>query len=312
MTVSPLHQPIRLGGTDFKPIDINDAVRVSEAVESSKSWLWAAYVPFLLAYSDSPARAVLLGEIGRALAVLLRRKIRGADHLDFFLPPLGDDPGAAWQSLLPHVVDINGATETRLLWGDLGTAALALQRGWRVAPYEKEYLYRREAVLAMNGMDFRALRKRLHRCEREVQPEIIPFEPSHIVAGAQLLREWQDAREEQMQPIFDFGYTMSALQLSAAIMPPHLVGILAIVDGIVRAFAFGGMLRDGVGQFFLLKSDPAAHGLAETMRVALIERLEDCELVNDAGDLGKPGLAQHKNLFSPTAFVPTFKISLNA
>ena len=105
----------------------------------------------------------------------------------------------------------------------------------------------------------------------------------------QLLKEWQDGRQDIVGPVLDFAYTHAALNFAAELSPPLMRGIVVDVGGEIRAFAFGGMLRPGVGQFFLLKSDPHVVGLAETARVALIERLDGCDLVNDAGDLGRPG-----------------------
>jgi len=279
------------------------------AAERASAWLWAAYAPFLLSYGESPARAVLVGEVLDALVVLLRRKVRGEHHLDFALPPLAEDPKDALDAVLPLVESFNGALETRVLWADLPTAAWACARtGWDIRPYEREYLYRRQAVLEMKGAEFRPLRKRLSRCEREAMPEVRPYCAEDHPACVRLLKDWQDEREDALKPVFDFGYTRAALDLAAHISEPFLTGLVVEVEGRIRAFAFGGLIRPGLGQFFLLKSDPHVLGLAETARVALMERLEGCDLINDAGDLDRPGLAQHKRMFRPVAFVPTFKL----
>jgi hypothetical protein len=68
-------------------------------------------------------------------------------------------------------------------------------------------------------------------------------------------------------------------------------------------------MTERIGNFFLLKSDPSVVGLAETARYELLRRLDGCELINDAGDLGREGLAQHKRMFRPCAFVPTWKVA---
>ena len=161
-----------------------------------------------------------------------------------------------------------------------------------------------------NGSAFRSLRKKLHRCEREYLPEVRDYRAGDLEACVALLNRWQESREEVCSPVFDYGYTRAALEHAARI--PGLVGIVLEVAGRIGAFAFGGPAAQGLGNFFLLKSDPDVAGLAETARLALVERLVGCELINDAGDLQRPGLAQHKAMFRPVAFVPTFKIAVGA
>ena len=304
-----LHAPLEIGGTVFRASEIAQMPTFLSYADSARPWLWATYFPFLLAYSDSPARAVMLGEHGGSLFVLLHRTVRGHSHIDFLLPPLGSDYEGALENLAGSIARINGSTETRFLWADLPGAAYGARRGWAVTPYEHEYLYERRALIELRGNEFRALRKKIHRCEREVQPEFRAFVESDVPGCEALLREWQDVHRQDPVPVFDFGYTLSAIRSAARFQPPHLVGVAADVGAKVRAFAFGGMIREGLGQFFVLKSDPACKGLAEATRLVLVERMEGCDLVNDAGDLSKPGLAQHKRLFRPVSFVPTFKMA---
>ena len=308
--MTPQDELITLGDHRFAPITPGDTHSLARAAEHACTCLWAAFVPFLLSFGQSPARSVLVGECCGASVVLVRRKIRGRPHLDFVIPPLARDPYPALAELTSPLAEFNGDLDTRMLWADLPAAAWAANRpGWSVAPYEREYVYRRQAVLAMCGGDFRTLRKRLARCERDAEPLVRPYRADDLDACIRLLKRWQDLREEILKPVFDFGYTRAALEVAEAIPAPWLVGVVVEVAREVRAFAFGGRLRMGLGNSFLLKSDPHVVGLAETARVALMEQLDGCDLVNDAGDLGRPGLAQHKGIFRPAAFVPTFKLS---
>jgi len=314
MHQSLLHEPVEIGGHTFSAIALEDLPRLSSACERASTSLWASYPPFLLSYGQSQARAVLVGEVDAALVILLRRKVRGRDHLDLVIPPLSQRSRRAYEayaSFLNALLSLNGPdAETRLLWSDLQTAeGLSHWLGWRTRLYDREYLYGRRAVLAMEGERFRTLRKRINRCEREVAPEARPYAPNDHDACVQLLKEWQDRRQDIVGPVLDFAYTRAALDLAADIPERFMTGIVLEVAGGIRAFAFGGPIRPGVGQFFLLKSDPAIRGLAESARVALIGRLDGCDLINDAGDLGRPGLRQHKEMFGPVGFVPTWKAS---
>ena len=312
----PLSESTELAGASFHPIARTDVGRLVRAASAAQTWLWAAYGPFLVSYGRSPSRAVLIGEMDDALVVLLRRRIRGQGHVDLIVPPLAAEPLPALTRITDALAAHNGGElETRLLWADLPAAALLADKpGWRVTPYEREYLYDRDAVLAMSGGAFRTLRKRVNRCEREAFPLVRDYTAAvsdgrtDRDACADLLREWQDVREPVVEPVFDFGYTMAALDVATEIGPPHLTGIVVEVDARVRAFAFGGVLRDDVACFFILKSDPTIHGLAEFARVGLMRRLDGCRYVNDAGDLGHEGLARHKSAFRPVGFVPTWKM----
>ena len=314
MQLDELHEPVELGGAAFLPIAPPDLTRLSEACARAGISLWAAYPPFLLSYGQSPSRAVLIGEVEAALVVLVRRRVRGHDHLDLVIPPFAHwsrRSHEAYLAFLNALVSFNGPeAETRMLWADFRTAeALRRWAGWSARLYEREYLYSRRVVLDRAGERFRTLRKRLNRCEREVGPAVRPYAANDHDACVQLLKEWQDGREDALAPVFDFGYTKAALDFAAEIPERLMTGIVVEVSGRVRAFAFGGMLRPGVGQFFLLKSDPHILGLAETARVALIERLDGCDLVNDAGDLGRAGLRQHKEMFRPVGYLPTWKMA---
>ena len=303
---------VTLGTARFTPIAQADLPRISSALRMSGCMLWAAYPPFLMAYGASPARDVLVGETHEALIVLVHRKIRKQLHLDLLVPPLCADPAAVMKTLSPLLTEYNGELETRILWADLPLiTSPVLADTWRFQPYEREYVYSRSDVLAMNGHAFRMLRKRVNRCEREILPDIRPFTSDDVAGCVDLLGRWQDAREDDCAPVFDYGYTRAAIE-SAGLTDSvgrtdGLIGLVAEVDGKIAAFAFGGAMTDTVGNFFLLKNDPALVGLAETMRVELIRALEGCTLINDAGDLDRPGLAQHKNMFRPVAFVPTWK-----
>ena len=302
---SPSAEPLILNGVEFAPISPASLSLLGAALARSGCTLWAAYPPFLLAYGASPARDVLVGEVEDGLAVLVRRKIRKRMHLDLLVPPLCTDSARAIDALTPSLAEFNGDLETRILWADLPVVSSPSLARWTFPPYEREYVYSRQRVLEMMGHDFRMLRKRLHRCEREAAPVVRPFEAGDVDACIGLLNRWQDAREEVCGPVFDYGYTRASVEAAADI--PGMAGIVAEVDGAVAAFAFGGPMSEGTANFFLIKSDPDVIGLSETVRVELIRRLEGFDLVNDAGDLGRAGLAQHKSMFRPVAFVPTWK-----
>jgi hypothetical protein len=311
MIESPYHTAIGVGPLQCVPLTSENFDLIRVAAERSGSWLWAAYGPFLLSYTASRARAVLVCEYEGALIVLVRRKVRKQDHIDLMIPPLGDVSPGLLSTVVKHVSRFNGSdTDTRILWADLPLAAWGADMpGWTVTTYEREYIYDRDAILNMSGSDYRTLRKRVNRCEREVMPVVREYVPADHDACADLLREWQDVRESVVEPVFDFGYTMASLDVAEIAASKNMTGIVGEIDGAIRAFAFGGELRSGVGQFFILKSDPDIVGLAETTRVELLRRLEGCRYINDAGDLGREGLTQHKEMFCPVAFVPTWKMS---
>jgi hypothetical protein len=300
--MNELQTRITVGAYDLHEIAPHDLSTLADAVSHVNSALWAAYPPFVLAYGQSSARKVMLTELDDGLAILVQRKIRRTLHLDYLIPPL---VVGCTSDLTREIAAFNGELETRMLWADLPTVAVWKSDGWEFSDNEREYVYRREQVLSMSGGRFAMLRKRTHRCEREIQPEIRDFTPGDIVKCVDLLNRWQDLREADCAPVFDYRYTRSALEMATDI--PGMVGIVAVVDGVIRAFAFGGTTAGRTGCFFLLKSDPTVRGLSEYVRVQLMQRLDDCDLINDAGDLDRKGLARHKNLFRPVAFVPTWK-----
>jgi hypothetical protein len=63
----------------------------------------------------------------------------------------------------------------------------------------------------------------------------------------------------------------------------------------------------GQASFFIAKTDPNVYGLSEYLRWKVMGELRDYDRVNDAGDLGLPGLRQYKRKLRPVEEVMVYK-----
>ena len=125
-------------------------------------------------------------------------------------------------------------------------------------------------------------------------------------ACEQLLRYWRRRQGRKHGFLLDWGYTRAALERYGAWSREDLQGWCVELDGRLAAFGMGGRMQGGVANFFVAKADPDVWGLSEYLRWEVYRCLSKFQLVNDAGDLGLPGLRQHKQKFRPVAFLPIY------
>ena len=106
--------------------------------------------------------------------------------------------------------------------------------------------------------------------------------------------------------LLDWGYTKAALGLVGELREEDLSGWGVEIGGEVRAFALAGEMGAGQANFFVAKSDPSIRGLSEFLRWRVCGELRHFSRLNDASDLGLPGLRQHKLKFRPVEMLPVY------
>jgi len=122
-----------------------------------------------------------------------------------------------------------------------------------------------------------------------------------IPACHDLLIHWRKQQGRKRPFLLDWGYTKAALDRYGMWSPEDLQGwCLEIGDRLV-GFAMAGAIQRNLANFFVAKADPGIYGASEMLRYKVFQSLTDYEIVNDAGDLGLPGLRQHKQKFRPVA-----------
>ncbi|GAB6043523.1 hypothetical protein [Endothiovibrio diazotrophicus] len=284
----------------LQPLRVEEMAAHKHALEAGGQWASAFYYPFLLSVDRSPKRSVVWsGEPGgRALFVL-----SGGKHprLDLFAPPLPADP-ASLARALELANDYNGDRSARVYWIDQqDLSAVREVAGLRERFREEEYLYRPADYADLSGGAFRTLRRNLSRVEALDGLAVAPFRAEDSTDCLALLDEWERGQGRKYASLRDRGYNRACIELAPQLPDTDLRGEVIRIDGQLRAFAFGGELRAGLGVFFIAKADPQVRGLSYFQRYHFLSAMAECPLVNDSSDMGSEGLRQLKRSLRPAA-----------
>ncbi len=292
-----------------EPVHPGHTRRLQGIFASALKNAWCYYAPFICCFSLPPAREVFVAEHDGALWLPVRRAARnGRVWFDFVVPPI---PLCAPSlvATLNEVRAINGGRCPRILWLDEEDRRRMPPDGLEVRTRSREYLYEPSKVVAAAGRPYRDVRKKLRRIRRYADPHFREMTPADVPACHALLRTWRKRQGRKREFLLDWGYTRSALSRYGHWNSEELQGWCVELDGRVAAFAFAGRMHTGLANFFVAKTDPDVRGLSEYLRTEVYRALMDYDLVNDAGDLGLPGLRQHKRKFRPVGRIPVYSAS---
>jgi len=281
---------------ETEPITPQHTGRLRRLFSEAGKQAWCYYAPFLCCFSLPPRREVLVAERDGACCLLVRREA----HVDLMVPPVPFS-GRVLNILLKDVNAINGDRSARILWVDEEDARLLPANQFELRLKDTEYLYDPARVASASGRPYRDLRKRLNRVRREFDVCFRDLQAEDLLACQHLLKHWRRRQGRKHPFLLDWGYTQAALSRYEAWDREDLRGWCVEIGGQVAAFAMGGRMQEKLANFFIAKSDPDVRGLSEYLRWEVYRALSDFSLVNDAGDLGLPGLKQHKQKFRPVA-----------
>ncbi len=289
----------------MNPLSITDLPRFKSSFIAHRKRVWCYYVPFLLSYNLPPDRPLLWCLCEESLCLFVRRRGREGTRVDLMFPPLPCSDGA-----LRACLDLAGRENSdrvlRVLWADVEDADRLRAAGFEVAFKEEEYLYDPSAVAEAAGPPFRDLRKRVRRFEREC-PHTFRRMTADDRAGCEaLLKVWRRLQGRKRSFLLDWGYTRVALGLVGRIPETDMSGWVVETGDEIKAFALAGEMGADLGNFFVVKSDPSVRGLSEFLRWRVCGEMKPFALLNDAGDLGLPGLRQHKMKFRPVEMMPVY------
>ncbi len=132
------------------------------------------------------------------------------------------------------------------------------------------------------------------------------YQPADAEACRQLLCAWEATQGRKHCKLLDHGYTLACFELAHQLPDDDLRGQVVLLDGQIAAFAFGGEMWPGMASFFIAKASACPRGLSYFLRWHFAAALQDYGLVNDASDLGHPGLRQFKRSLRPVAMVDVY------
>jgi hypothetical protein len=298
-----------VAGVELNTLALADASVLRKAFRQNGKAIWCYYFPFLFCYGRSNVREMLWHCAGDSLCVFLLRERRDGPRIDLFVPPLPFS-AVATSDCFDLMNEFNSDRSARILWTDEGDAShFAATGGFEVSLKEREYMYDPRCVSELKGHQYKDLRKRTRRFQRANDHVWRELRPEDTNGCIELLRKWKKTQGRKRTHLLDMGYTRAAIELYPEFEREDLSGWVVLMDGEVRAFCMGGEISDTVASFFAAKSDPEIYGLSEFSRWCFCREMAGSELINDASDLGLPGLEQFKRKFRPVAMLEVFTVN---
>ena len=240
-----------------------------------------------------------LSMVGKAL-VILGRGYGGEPY--FLLPPTSGVEDAL-NRLLDDGLTLYGA-DTRFVAKSLkgrGTEISADRDSF-------DYLYLRQELVELPGNRFHKKKNRINYFSGRHAYSLEEYGEGHLQGCLDLLDEWRRVREEieDDSVALEADANAEALRMAA---PLGLEGVVALVEGSVKAFAVGERLNSDTSVCHFEKADPFMEGLYQ-----LIDRefnrllFTDCTYVNREQDLGIMNLRESKLSYHPVELIEKFRV----
>jgi hypothetical protein len=237
--------------------------------------------------------------VGDALTVMAQ----SYDGAPYFLPPLSGDRGAAADRLLAEGFTLYGADEAFIV-ENLPAKDLDIAEDRD----NYDYLYLKSELADLPGNRYHKKKNRINYFTRRHDCMIEPYAERHLEGCLDLLDEWRRVRDgiESRSLEQETDAAREGLTISTAL---GLEGLVALVEGNVKAFVLGERLNRETAVCHFEKADPFLDGLYQ-----LIDRefnrvlFTDCTYVNREQDLGERNLRESKLSYHPVELVRKLRV----
>ena len=294
------------GKPALRDLTLGDRDRFVSRFAAFPKMLWCYYFPFLICFGGERRRMIWEERHGCLCLYALSQSKSGA-FLNLVFPPTGPNATKALGECVERMRESNPNHTWRIMWLDAEDAILIQDMGdARIKDKGAEYFYHPPQLRDLSGGRLESVRKAIRRFEKNYSVDIRPYSPEHECECLELLGAWEAGQGARYFRLMDSEYTRQALHRYAEFDRRDLSGEVAVIEGKIKAFAFGGEMRPGLANAFILKADPAVRGLSHFMKLRQIRGFEGFDLVADAGDLGAPGLRRFKGSFASALELPTF------
>lgn len=171
-----------------------------------------------------------------------------------------------------------------------------------------DYLYSKSDLADLPGNHFHKKKNRINYFTGRHDYSIEIYGENHLQGCIDLIDEWRRVREEMESNsvILESEANAEALRMASSL---DLEGVVALVDGKVKALAIGERLNDDTAVCHFEKADPFMEGLYQ-----LIDRefnrllFTECSFVNREQDLGISNIRDSKLSYHPVELIEKFRV----
>jgi hypothetical protein len=229
---------------------------------------------------------------------------RGYDGGEYFLPPLGGDIGMALALLLEESRVLYGADESFVdgFLRDVEGVELMEDRD------SFDYIYLREELAELPGNRYHKKKNRVNYFTSRHSFAIEPFSGEYLESSLHMLDDWRRIRSGVESPSL-LPETVAAGEALRMAEQLGLKGLVALVEGEVKAFVLGEKLNDTTAVCHFEKSDTFMEGLSQLMDREFARLcFTECKYMNREQDLGEPNLRRAKLSYHPVEMIRKFRV----
>lgn len=287
-------------------IRAEDHDRFQAAMEQADIKSHHYYFPRLLFGGQRERRLLLFEEVsGSILLYGLQQRASGLD-LNLYVPPFPFQTSAL-QWAMARMREFNKGRAGRIDWVQQKDAPVIASHGFSVSLREREFIYDRAAVAALQGSDFARVRRYLANMKKYEGLAVRTFTPADEQGCMALYRKFRT--QLQAKGVEPKGFSAMANCLKGADRLPlsRLHGEVFEVDGTIHAYSFGGPINTVYGCVFLTVSDHDFPGFAYALRHRMMMNFPNLAYFNDSTDNNRPGLGEMKQRFRPVEMHGIFR-----
>ena len=175
-------------------------------------------------------------------------------------------------------------------------------------PDNSDYVFRMQDLVNLAGRKYDGKRNLIKKFKSAYSYEYIRLDSSSVSRALEFEEAWCSIKDcdsvtglnNERQAIREMVNNFSAFNLRAGAVQ---------TGGVIRALAIGQKLKPDTLVMHVLKADPAAVGLYQTMCNEFLAREgSDCDYVNLEQDLGVEGLRKAKLSYHPAAMIRKYTL----
>jgi len=283
----------------LRTLQLADITRYRAAIDQTQRTVWQHYFPFIYLLSQSPGYKFLVEEDAGSFCIYMLREKKDGQHLNVFLLPMPMQP-AVLARCIERVKAFGHGERVSLFRVDAEDAkAFRSRPNTRVVTCEQEYIYAPANYLDLSGGKSGKLRREINSVLKHGDLEVLDYQTAFAAECQQVLARWAAIQRQKYASVHYEGFTNACLRQYDQFGRADLFGKVLRWNGQICSFGFGGEMRQGLGNIFIVYSDMQLHALSRFMNYTLLLNMQHLALANAAHAGDTPGLAAAKQAMLP-------------